>query len=142
MPDLVLICLVISMNQIQRPAWICFRYVEPAKKPEERQEYKSLVYHEDQRFQEKTAAKKDPNSIFWLGMYCLMVLVIDILWLVFYFGKYWNSAYVDNAEQKFVRCWCVIVSCALPICNAVLLVCLYMSGKQAPEFKKGPVLRM
>lgn len=125
------------MNEIQRPAWICFRYVAGGNKVKE--EYASLMYNTEQKFIEKTAASKQLNSIAWLCLYSFLVLVIDIVWCVFYFNKYWNSAYVDNAEQKFCRTWCVVVSCILPVCNLVMFICLIISGKKAPEFKKAPV---
>jgi len=139
MPDLILACMVASMNLIQVPAWKLFTYTV---RPNTGSTFQSAQYGNQQRRLVIDNQERGYNSIFWLIIYAICVLAIDIVWCVFYPTQWWNSNYIDNGEQSFARKWSIIFGLILPFSTIGLIVCLCVSGKNAPEFRKVPMLNM
>lgn len=63
-------------------------------------------------------------------------MVIDIVWVIFYYNNLWNTLWVDNGSQAGVRKWTCICSAILPFTNLILFICLCYNAHIAPGWPK------
>ena len=65
------------------------------------------------------------NSTLHLAGLTLVAIILDILWLIFYQSKFWNTDYIDSGTFNFGRRYEVIVQYILLIVKVLVLLLLY-----------------
>ncbi len=61
-----------------------------------------------------------------------MAIIIDVVWLIYYTERWWNTGYDDSYSQLHLRRAMIVLSYLLMLVRVLVIIALSLSYKDLP----------